>query len=91
MRCGLFGRPRFFAPSSCPVAEAADTVCAQVKIEVKQELTLERQAFDAHMRINNGLSHITLEDINIEVSLTDGGYPGAGQFDPGNAEALFFH
>jgi hypothetical protein len=40
---------------------ADDAVCAQVKIEIKQELTLERQAFDAHMRINNGLSHITLK------------------------------
>ncbi|MGJ8619154.1 MAG: hypothetical protein ACSHWN_02385 [Methylophilaceae bacterium] len=25
---------------------AEDTVCARVKIEIKQELTLERQAFD---------------------------------------------
>lgn len=27
-----------------------DSVCARVKIEIKQELTLERQAFDANMR-----------------------------------------
>ncbi|MBW1706814.1 MAG: hypothetical protein JRJ86_16910, partial [Deltaproteobacteria bacterium] len=40
---------------------ADNSLCAEVKIEIKQELTLERQAFDAHMRINNGLSHITLE------------------------------
>ena len=72
-------------------AEAADTVCAQVKIEVKQELTLERQAFDAHMRINNGLSHISLEDIDIEVSLADEvGNPVPASSDPGNTEALFF-
>ena len=32
-------------PSVRTAAEAADTVCAQVKIEIKQELTLERQAF----------------------------------------------
>ena len=31
-------------------AAAADSLCASVKIE--QELTLERQAFDAKMRIN---------------------------------------
>lgn len=34
-------------------AWAQETVCARVKIEIKQELTLERQAFDAEMRINN--------------------------------------
>ena len=54
-------------PSAQPAAAAVDTVCAQVKIDVKQELTLERQAFDAHMRINNVLSHISLENIDIEV------------------------
>ncbi|MBM5575369.1 hypothetical protein [Deefgea sp. CFH1-16] len=34
-------------------AQAEETVCAKVKIEIKQELTLERQAFDAEMKINN--------------------------------------
>lgn len=31
-------------------APAAEPVCAQVKIEIQQELTLERQAFDAMMK-----------------------------------------
>jgi hypothetical protein len=35
-----------------PGAQAQETVCAKVKIEIKQELTLERQAFDAEMRIH---------------------------------------
>ena len=78
-------------PSVRPAAEAADTVCAQVKIEIKQELTLERQAFDAHMRINNGLSHISLEDIDIEVSLADEeGTPVPASSDQDNTAALFF-
>ena len=78
-------------PSAQPAAAAVDTVCAQVKIEVKQELTLERQAFDAHMRINNGLSHISLENIDIEVSFTDEeGTPVPASSDTGNTEALFF-
>ena len=38
-----------------PHSAAQDAVCAQVKIEIKQEATLERQAFDAEMRILNGL------------------------------------
>ena len=33
-------------------AQAQETTCARVKIEIKQQLTLERQAFDAEMRIN---------------------------------------
>ena len=78
-------------PSAQLAAAAVDTVCAQVKIEVKQELTLERQAFDAHMRINNGLSHISLENIDIEVSFTDEeGSPVPASYDTGNTEALFF-
>ena len=52
-------------------ALAADTVCAEVKLEISQELTLERQAFDAHMRITNGLTNITLQAVNIEVRFTD--------------------
>lgn len=78
-------------PSVRPAAAEVDTVCAQVKIEVKQELTLERQAFDAHMRINNGLSHISLENIDIKVSFTDeDGTPVPASSDPDNSEALFF-
>ena len=43
---------------------AEETVCAVVKIEIKQELTLERQAFDAHMRIDNHMLGIQLDDLS---------------------------
>jgi hypothetical protein len=70
---------------------ADDAVCARVKIEIKQELTLERQAFDAHMRINNGLSHITLKNVNVDVSFADEeGNPVLASSDPDNTDALFF-
>jgi hypothetical protein len=70
---------------------ADETVCAQVKIEIRQELTLERQAFDAHMRINNGLSHITLQDVDVDVSFTDEeGNSVLASFDPANTDALFY-
>ena len=49
---------------SFPTLAADDSVCARVKLEIKQELTLERQGFDAHMRVTNGLTHITLEDVD---------------------------
>lgn len=70
---------------------ADDSLCARVKIEIRQELTLERQAFDAHMRINNGLSHITLQDIDVDVTFADEeGNTVLASYDPDNTEALFF-
>ncbi len=69
----------------------AETLCAQVKIEIRQEVTFERQAFDAHMRINNGLSHITLQDMDVAVSFTDeAGNSVLASSDPENTDALFF-
>jgi len=75
-----------------PMSSAADnSLCARVKIEIKQELTLERQAFDAHMRINNGLSHVTLENVDIDVSFTDReGNTVRASYDPHDTSALFF-
>jgi len=70
---------------------ADNSLCAEVKIEIKQELTLERQAFDAHMRINNGLSHITLEDVDVDVLFTDeAGNSVLASSDPENPDAVFF-
>lgn len=70
---------------------ADDSVCARVKIEIQQELTLERQAFDAHMRINNGLSHITLEHVDIDVNFADeAGNSILATSDPNNTTASFF-
>ena len=69
-----------------------DSVCARVKLEIRQELTLERQAFDAHMRIGNGFSHITLEDIDVDIKFTDAaGNSVLASTDPGNTTALFFY
>jgi len=75
-----------------PVSSLADdSVCARVKIEIKQELTLERQAFDAHMRINNGFSHITLGDVDVDVRFSDeDGNSVLASSDPDNTDAIFF-
>jgi len=73
------------------LSAADDSVCARVKIEIQQELTLERQAFDAYMRINNGLSHITLENVDIDVSFADeAGNSILATSDPNDTTALFF-
>lgn len=53
------------------ISFAAEPVCAVVKIEIAQELTLERQAFDAVMRINNGLDLLSLENVVINVTFKD--------------------
>jgi len=64
-------------------SKAADSLCAEVKLEIKQEVSLERQAFLAHMKINNGLTNISLEDVDIEVNFTDqDGNPIVAAFDP---------
>ncbi len=52
-------------------AWAQETVCARVKIEIKQELTLERQAFDAEMKINNTTDTGVIENVAIEVKIND--------------------
>lgn len=70
---------------------AYESICARVQIQIDQELTLERQAFDAHMRINNGLSTIALEDVNVDVLFYDeDGNSVLASSDPDNTEALFF-
>ncbi len=64
-------------------ANAAESLCAEVKLEIKQEVSLERQAFLAHMKINNGLTNISLEDVDIDVNFTDeDGNPVVASFDP---------
>jgi hypothetical protein len=54
-------------------------------------MTFERQAFDAHIRINNGLTHITLEEVAVEVTFADEeGKSVSATYDPVNINALFF-
>ena len=71
--------------------DAEAQVCAQVKIEIVQELTLERQAFDAHMRITNGLTHVSIEELQVDVVFEDpSGNPVYATNDPNDTNALFF-
>lgn len=73
------------------VAGAQETTCARVKIEIKQELTLERQAFDAEMRINNTTESGVIENVAIEVKATDEtGTPVRMTSNPNDLTAAFF-
>jgi hypothetical protein len=84
----LFATAIFLSPTT---AFANDDICASVRIEIRQELTLERQAFDAHLRINNGFDRITLENVGVDVSFSDeDGNSVLASSDPDNTDALFF-
>ncbi|MCL7422219.1 MAG: hypothetical protein M8364_15075 [Methylobacter sp.] len=77
-----------FAPI---LAHAVDTVCARVKIEIKQEMTLERQAFDAQMKINNATTDGVIQNVAVDVKVTDeNGVPVAVTDDPNDTSAKFF-
>lgn len=72
-------------------ALAQETVCATVKIEIKQEMTLERQAFDAEMKINNTTDTSVIENVAVEVKVTDeNGVPVMISSDPNDLNAKFF-
>ncbi len=69
----------------------ADAVCATVKIEIQQTLTLERQAFDATMKIHNGFTELPLEAVDIEVLFTDADENSIpATTNPNDTNALFF-
>ena len=72
-------------------APAEESLCAEVKLEIAQGLTLERQAFEAHMRIKNGLKHISLDELSVTVNFADeNGNPIEASSDPDNTSAQFF-
>ncbi|HPC19363.1 MAG TPA: hypothetical protein PL039_04085 [Kiritimatiellia bacterium] len=69
----------------------AQSMCAEVKIEISQDLTLERQAFDAMMRISNGLDELSLSNVTVTVHFADAeGVAVTATSDPNDTNALFF-
>ncbi len=69
---------------------AQESVCAEVVIEIAQELTLERQGFDAHMRISND-SSLPISEVDIDVVFKDvNGNLLVGTSDPNQAGAHFY-
>ena len=81
-----------FLGTSAGAFASEETVCAVVKIEILQELTLERQGFEAKMRITNALDTLPLENVNVEVLFKDAnGDPVIATTDPnGDPSAKFF-
>lgn len=72
-------------------AHAQESLCAVVKIEISQELTLERQAFEASMRITNSLDSMALEQVKINILFEDSdGNSVLASSNPNNDSARFF-
>jgi uncharacterized repeat protein (TIGR01451 family) len=72
-------------------AHAQNTVCAQAQIQIQQKVSLERQAFDAVMRINNGLQTGAIQNVGINLTFQDQAGNGVvATSDPNNTSASFF-
>lgn len=70
---------------------SAEPVCARVKIEIQQELILERQAFDAMMKINNNLDTLAIDNVQVSVNFKDDAGNGVvATSDPNDTSAKFF-
>lgn len=68
----------------------AEAICAEVVIEIKQELTLERQAFEATLKVNNPLSS-PLENVGVAVHFLDSeGNEAVATSDTSDLDAKFF-
>ncbi|MBI1921556.1 MAG: hypothetical protein HYS23_10825 [Geobacter sp.] len=60
-----------FLCTLCVNPTVAHAACAKVSIEILQELTLERVAFDAKLVITNGIPDQALEEIRVDVFIKD--------------------
>lgn len=89
--CALLVLGALYSISSA-FAQAADAVCAEVKIVIEQKFSLERQAFDAKMVITNGLGDQKLENVQIELLFLDANNtPVSATADPNAQGATFFY
>lgn len=71
-------------------AEAQEAYCAEVRIVIEQKLSLERQAFDAHLVIRNALQD-KIENVRLELTFADQDQkPVTATADPNAAGAVFF-
>jgi hypothetical protein len=72
-------------------SSAQEALCAEVKIEILQELTMERQGFEALMRITNSLDTFSLENVSVKVLFTDvDGNPVIATSNTAASNAAFF-
>ncbi len=72
----------------------AQSLCAEVQMQIQQELTLERQAFDARLKISNAGTgdQLAISNVNVQIRFYDstGGVVQATT-NPNNTNALFYY
>ena len=74
-------------------AQGSESICTKVRIEISQEVALERQAFEARMTISNNLPNASISDIKAELFFRDeSGNPVSFTTDTNNQQAdkIFF-
>jgi hypothetical protein len=73
-------------------ALSQSAICAEVKIEIKQKVSLERQAFDVALKINNGLTDRAIEALRVTLLVSDlAGNAVAFTTNPNDTSAAFFY
>jgi hypothetical protein len=78
-----------FAVFLCSFSSAfGQTACAKIKLIIKQEVTLERQAFEAELTVSNGLL-VTLEDFQVTVWAREAGSSQYLTLEPVNGLKFF--
>lgn len=55
----------------CALFAQTNSLCAVVKLEIAQQATLEREAFDARLLINNSLPDQPLTDLKVQLFVKD--------------------
>lgn len=71
---------------------AQEGICASVRVEIHQEFTLERQGFEATLRLTNELPDTPITGVHISVTFQDDqGIPVTATTDPYADGAIFFH
>lgn len=71
-------------------ALAEDSLCQSVQLEIIQNLTLERQAFEATLRINNGYDDAVLSNVTINLQFSDANNQPVSSSSDTNDVALFY-
>jgi hypothetical protein len=49
----------------------AESICAEVKIQISQKVSLERQAFEAVLKVRNGLEGLSVDNLSVVLEFTD--------------------
>ncbi len=77
---------------TAPIGVESTEICVQVKLEILQKVTLEREAFDARLKMINNLELDPLTKIGVEVLIRDeeGNPVKIATPESQDEEALFF-